>query len=271
MANDSKYYWQTRSYGNSPSPGSRSIIPRVTLSTFGRSKFTWLLQEAWGEQDLRDFLQFSQNEGWNHFRKPAHVGRNCKASSQPVGKWLLKDDHGSAIAAAEVLIAETGFSCVSVNLLLADERNRCPRLPEALSYFISALFMITGSDVIHCYVVGGDIKDILAKMPGKVETETIDSKDGVQAAPGNVRRIYAVRREIFVCDDDWSLPVKEINFWEITPSLWWECASAKRDKEDLKYLEKRIDYEQRLMDMGARQGRSKKNPFSLFSKFFQRR
>jgi hypothetical protein len=207
-----------------------------------------LLQEAWGDEDLREYLEFSQKVGWNPFRRTNQIGRNVKSAQQPVGKWLLKDDQGDAIAAAEVLVAETGYSCVSVNLLLADGNADCPRLAEALSYLISALFMITSSDVIHCYVSGGEIRDLVP-------------------VAGNIRHIHAVRREMFVCDDDWSIPVRDMNFWEITPSEWWETESARRDKEDLRYLAKRIDNDQKRMEM-TQTGRRRIRPFSLFARLF---
>lgn len=271
MVNDSKShrYAKATGAGSTFSQGTPSIIPRVTLSSFGRSKFTWLLQEAWGEEDLLDFLEFSQNLGWNPFRRTTHVGRNVKSAPQPVGKWLLKDDAGNAVAAAEVLVTETGYSCVAVNLLLARHSSSCPRLSEALSYLISALFMITGSDVIHCYVSGGEIRELLAKMPGRLETDAgaDGAPNGTDEVAGSIRQIHAVRREMFVCDDDWSIPIKEMNFWEVTPSVWWECESARRDREDLKYLAKRIDNEQRRMEMSQGQ-RRRMRPFSLFARLF---
>lgn len=239
---------------------SSHSIPRVTLSSFGRSKFTWLLQEAWGEEDFSDYLEFSQNQGWNPFRNIDHSKKEMRNLGQPVGKWLLKDDQGHPIAGAEALIAETGFSRLSVNLFMKDDEPY-PRLPEAFSYLVSALFLITSSDVVSCMVAGGDLHQLLR---GFLDVETLQQD---QQLGGNLRSIMAARSEVFVCDDDWSIPLKTMHVWEVTPGVWWETEQAKKDRADLKYLEKRIDNEQRLEQL-TRRSRRRMRPFSLFARLF---
>lgn len=242
----------------------RSIIPRVTLSSFGRSKFTWCLQDAWGEAERISYLVLSKNQGWNPFKRIGYANEHMRNLPQPVGKWLLKDDLGSTLAAAEVQVTNSGFSRVHVKLHLGDDMPKWERSDEAISYFIGALFLITNCDLLECIATGGDISVMLSRLNNHDHTE----KD-VAVDVGRNRAILAPRIETFVCDDDWSVPLKSMKIWEISQPDWWTFDSAKKDGEDLKYLQKRIDNDQRRQDF-VNTKRRRKIGVGFFSRFFIR-
>ncbi len=243
---------------------SCTIIPRVTLSSFGRSKFTWCLQEAWGETDYNNYLVLSQNQGWNPFKRIGYSNENMRNVQQPVGKWLLKDDLGTTLAAAEVQVVSTGFTRINVNLSLAEHADSWERAGEAFSYLVSALFLITSCDLLECIVEGGEVSTLVSRLNGNH-----DPKDNVQKVVGRNRPILAPRIETFVCDDDWSIPLKSMNVWEISQPDWWTFDSAKKDSEDLKYLQKRIENDQRRQDFANTRRRRGRSP-GFFSRLFNR-
>lgn len=239
--------------------GSCVSVPRVTLSSFGRSKFTWCLQEAWGDDDFAQYLAFSQNSAWNPFRRLECVSPKMRNMALPVGKWLLKEDIGRVVAAAEVLAAETGFSKVTVNVSLADDIVDYKTLSESVSYFVTAMFLITSADLIVFALPGGNLQELISAMTGA---------DSGQI--GELRQVRAVRSEIFLGGDDWSLPLMPMDFWEVSSADWWNAPSTKKDFEDLKYLQKRIEIEQRRAELAS--GLRRKRPrVSLFSRLFGRR
>jgi hypothetical protein len=86
---------------------------------------------------------------------------------------------------------------------------------------------------------------------------------------GRNRSILAPRIETFVCDDDWSVPLKAMKIWEISQIDWWAIDSAKKDSEDLKYLQKRIENDQRRQDF-ANKPRRRSRSVGFFSRFFSR-
>lgn len=242
--------------------GSCSIIPRVTLSSFGRSKFTWCLQEAWGDADYNSYLVLSQNQGWNPFKRVGYTNDTMRNLAQPVGKWLLKDDQGTTLAAAEVQVTDTGFSRINVNLSLGEGTATWERAGEAFSYLVSALFLITSCDLLECIVEGGDISALIGRLNSNDEINK-----NISVEVGRNRSILAPRVETFVCDDDWSIPLKSMKIWEISQPDWWTFDSAKRDAEDLKYLQKRIENDQRRQEFANTRRRRRGGFFSrLFSR-----
>jgi hypothetical protein len=241
---------------------SRSIIPRVTLSSFGRSKFTWCLQEAWGDAEYDSYLALSQNQGWNPFKRIGYANENMRNMAQPVGKWLLKDDLGALLGAAEVQVTSTGFSRIKVNLALGKDTATWERSGEAFSYLVSALFLITSCDLLECIVEGGDASTMLGQLnnAGEAKQETANEF-------GRNRAILAPRIETFICDDDWSVPLKPMKIWEISQHDWWTFDSAKKDADDLKYIQKRIENDQLRQDFLTKRRR---RSLGFFSRFFIR-
>jgi hypothetical protein len=223
------------------------------------------LQEAWGDDEYNSYLALSQNQGWNPFKRIGYSNENMRNLAQPVGKWLLKDDLGTTLAAAEVQVTNTGFSRIKVNLSLAKNTAVWERVGESLSYLVSALFLITSSDLLECIVDGGDISTLI----GSLNTNNDTNNDGTIDI-GRNRAILAPRIETFVCDDDWSIPLKTMKIWEVSQPDWWTFDSAKRDAEDLKYLQKRIENDQRRQDFVNIKRRQRRG-IGLFSRLFSRR
>jgi len=239
-----------------------SIVPRVTLSSFGRSKFTWCLQEAWGDGDLESYLELSQNHGWNPFKRVGYSNERMRNLLQPVGKWLLKDDLGATLAMAEVQVTNTGFSRIMVALSLSEQANSWDRTREAFSYLVSALFIITSCDLLECIVEGGEISDLIDPPKSSPLEPDLQIEKGV----GRNRSILAPRIETFVCDNDWSLSLKSMNVWEVGQLDWWTFDSAKKDIEDLKYLQKRKENDQQRKAFAKTLKR--RRSFGLLSRLF---
>lgn len=239
--------------------GSPFIVPRVTLSSFGRSKFTWCLQEAWGEDDYGRFLALSQNAAWNPFRRLECVNQKMRNVAQPVGKWLLKEDVSRVVAAAEVLAVETAFSRVTVNISVADEALAYEKISESVSYFVSAMFLITGADLIVLALPDGDVQKLVDVIWG----------EGKPEKAGAMRHVRAVRSETFLGPEDWSIPLKPMEFLEVSSAEWWTSDSAKRDFQDLKYLQKRIEIDQKRAEMASGL-RRKKAKSGFLSRIFKR-
>jgi hypothetical protein len=60
-----------------------------------------------------------------------------------------------------------------------------------------------------------------------------------------------------------------MKIWEISQPDWWTFDSAKKDAEDLKYLQKRIENDQRRQDF-ANTKRRRRRGTGFFSRFFSR-
>lgn len=186
-------------------------------SSITTQRFRWLLSDAW-ESSFFAFARNLKNEiPSNFFRDPSFVRRRKNPASVEAN-WILCTEENTALAFAELHDFPNHFETKFLHVFLPDDGVFDGTMMEAFSLLISAIFIVSGADIIYLCV---DRKKTMRHL------ELLEW--------GQPKTLYSP----YSCDNLLLntnvslLAQKVLCLWKET---WWEGKRGEADRKTLNYL-----------------------------------